>query len=128
MTIFTELVNETGFDPFSPCPVDMSYDAEPWYPRNAQSVMTFIAGQLGTTPTAWTRQQARELRELTAAPEVLALPAAPVDLEEVQKARNIMALRMVRDWKTKGRVTDDAVGVDLTPAVTRRRRGKNVSG
>lgn len=130
MTIFSELVNETGFDPFAPTPVPTSYDASPWFPRDARSVMTFIAGELGTTPTAWTRQQARELRELEAvpAPTLLALPAAPVDLAEVQKARAVLASRLVKGWKDKGRVVHDAVGVDLTPAVVRRRRGKNVSG
>lgn len=62
-SVFDALAAELG-DPFASPSFD---DPEPWYPRDPRSMMLALTAQIGTTPTAWTKANALELRELEAA-------------------------------------------------------------
>lgn len=69
LSIFAAMVSEFG-DPFSVQSAEEWEElktyahTEPWWPRDATSVMRLIAAQAGTTMTQWTAAHVREIHAL----------------------------------------------------------------
>jgi hypothetical protein len=104
MSVFSELINDSGFDPAAPHGVDMS-PPEPWNPRDAQAMARHIAEQSGISMTNFTKKLSWELNS------ILALEAAPTppvaELELHVEAPPIKPLSDL-DWDNVADLIDEA--------------------
>lgn len=57
MSVYSELINETGFDPMAPGPV-----IEPWQPWTLRGAWEIVLGR--TDMTVWTMDNAQQLNRL----------------------------------------------------------------
>lgn len=67
MSVYLELINETGFDPMAPGP-----EIEPWQPWSLRGTWEILLNR--TDFTVWTRDDARNLNGLLAETQVIQLP------------------------------------------------------